>query len=227
MWSSRVRHTNWQPERHVESGVPANSHRSGLRLPRLRDAATVYWIGVCVALICAGCAAEAQTSPHASARRSQVIDDFGARVTNYLELRRDKAGTPPGPTNSPEKVTNSEQEMGAKVRAARPNAKQGDIFTPKIANYFRHQIAASLSGRQGERIRASLRHAEPVDGISIEVNKTYPAGVPLQSTPPSLLLKLPRLPKELEYRIVGHDLVLHDIAANLIVDYVPNAIPTS
>lgn len=117
--------------------------------------------------------------------------------------------------------------MAAKVRAARPNAKHGDIFTPKIAEYFRHQIAASLSGRQGVRIRASLRHAEPVDGISIDVNKTYPAGVPLQSTPPSLLLKLPTLPKELEYRIVGHDLVLHDIAANLIVDYVPNAIPTS
>ena len=39
--------------------------------------------------------------------------------------------------------------------------------------------------------------------------------------PPSLLLNLPKLPKELEYRFVGRELILRDIAANLIVDVIP------
>jgi hypothetical protein len=59
------------------------------------------------------------------------------------------------------------------------------------------------------------------------VNAAYPATLPLQSTPPTLLLNLPRLPKELEYRIVGRDMALHDTVTNLIVDFIPNAIPAS
>jgi len=46
--------------------------------------------------------------------------------------------------------------------------------------------------------------------------------LPLQSMPPSLLLNLPRLPKELEYRFVGRELVLREIPANLIVDAIPD-----
>jgi hypothetical protein len=51
--------------------------------------------------------------------------------------------------------------------------------------------------------------------------------VALQSTPPSLLLNLPPLPKELEYRIVGRELVLHDTAPGIIVDFIPNVVPQS
>jgi len=72
-----------------------------------------------------------------------------------------------------------------------------------------------------------LRHAEPVKPLNLQVNDKYPEGVPLQSTPPSLLLDLPKLPPEVEYRIVGHDLVLRDVKANLIVDFVNNVIPAS
>jgi hypothetical protein len=39
-------------------------------------------------------------------------------------------------------------------------------------------------------------------------------------------MNLPRLPKDLEYRIMGHDLALHDIGPNLIVDFIPGAIPS-
>jgi hypothetical protein len=46
----------------------------------------------------------------------------------------------------------------------------------------------------------------------------------LQSTPPTLLANLPRLPGELEYRIVGQTLVLYDVSSDLIADLLPNAI---
>jgi hypothetical protein len=61
--------------------------------------------------------------------------------------------------------------------------------------------------------------------IQLKVNRSYPVEVPLQTTPPSLLQNLPKLPPELEYRVVGKALVLRDVNANLIVDFLPNALP--
>lgn len=161
-----------------------------------------------------------------SSRDDATVQDFESRVTKYMELRKKEAGTPPRPTNSPEKIVETQQDLAVKVQGFRSNAKQGDIFTPEIAEYFRRQIAATLAGPHGYKIRASLRHAEPVHAISLQVNQTYPQGIPLQSTPPSLLLNLPTLPKELEYRIIGHNLVLHDLAPNVIVDFVTSAVPS-
>jgi hypothetical protein len=59
----------------------------------------------------------------------------------------------------------------------------------------------------------------------LKVNAPYPDSAPLSSVPPSLLLKLPELPKELDYRFVGRNLILHEVNAGLIVDYIQNAIP--
>jgi hypothetical protein len=152
------------------------------------------------------------------------VKEFYARVSKYLDLRKKEAGSPPKPTKSAIKLTESKHAMAEKIQAARADAKQGDIFTPEITVYFRKRIVAALRGRNGTKIRSSLRHAEPVQGIQLHVNQPYPDGVPLQSVPPTLLLSLPRLPKDLEYRIVGHDLALHDIGVNLIVDFIPGAI---
>jgi hypothetical protein len=138
--------------------------------------------------------------------------------------RQTAAAAPPKATASPGKLNADQDALAANVRAARPNAKQGDIFTPEIATYFRRQIATTLRGPKGSSIKATLRHAEPVK-LRVQVNQKYPQGVPLQSTPPSLLLNLPPLPKELEYRIVDSSLVLRDGQANLIVDFVPNVFP--
>jgi hypothetical protein len=38
------------------------------------------------------------------------------------------------------------------------------------------------------------------------------------------LAALPKLPKELEYRFLGRDLVLWDLHAGLIVDFIPRAL---
>jgi len=61
--------------------------------------------------------------------------------------------------------------------------------------------------------------------MDLQINQSYPENLPFQSTPPTLLLNLPELPKGLEYRILGRELVLRDSDANIIVDYVPNALP--
>jgi hypothetical protein len=154
------------------------------------------------------------------------IKEFYARVSKYLDLRKKEAGSSPKPTKSTVKLAQNKNVMAEKIQAARADAKQGDIFTPEIEVYFRKRIVAAVKGRNGAKVQSSLRHGEPVHGIQLHVNQPYPDGIPLQSIPPTLLLHLPRLPKDLEYRIVGHDLALHDIGSNLIVDFIPGAIPS-
>ena len=155
---------------------------------------------------------------------AQVVKDFEARVSNYCDLHKKEAGDGKS-TDSPEKLKQQREQIVAKMQAARPAAKQGDIFSPQITGYFRRQIAATLAGHDGAKIRASLRNAEPLQGINVQVNGRYPEKAPLQSTPPTLLLNLPRLPQELQYRIVNRDLVLSDTGADMIVDFIQDAIP--
>jgi len=47
----------------------------------------------------------------------------------------------------------------------------------------------------------------------------------MATMPPSLLKVLPPLPKELEYRILGRYLIVRDVDASLILDYIPAAVP--
>ena len=62
-------------------------------------------------------------------------------------------------------------------------------------------------------------------GFRSRINQEYPQTSAMQSTPPTLLANLPKLPPELEYRIVGRELVLLDTKSNLIVDLLPDAFP--
>lgn len=152
------------------------------------------------------------------------LKDFQQRITKYLEARK-KNGVSTKPTDSADKLAEQKQQAVEKTREARPEAKQGDIFTPQVGAYFKKQIAAALQGRDGAKVSASLRHAEPLPNVPLKVNEKYPQNLPLQSTPPTLLLQLPRLPDELHYRIVGQTLVLFDVTSNLIVDFLPDAVP--
>ena len=93
-----------------------------------------------------------------------------------------------------------------------------------MAAEFRRLGKLALGGADGTRVRKSLKRAEPVKG-SVSVNSVYPERVPQQSMPPTLLMGLPKLPMELEYRLVGTTLVLRDNETNLIVDFLPEAIP--
>lgn len=174
-------------------------------------------------LVLAACmAARAQSgNPDAAA-----IDDFQKRVGEYLKLHQ-KAVSSLGklkPTASPEKILRHENQLGHKIRDAREHVAQGNIFTNGIAAAFHHLIGDTLEEGNATTVHQSLRRSEPVV-LKLRVNHPYPPGLPLQTTPPSLLLRLPKLPPELEYRVVGHNLVLLDVGANLIVDFLPATIP--
>lgn len=157
-------------------------------------------------------------------RDSAVSADFQNRVSQYLKLHKKAQGNAPAPkaTNSPTAITEFQHHLADAIRQLRPGARQGDIFTPAIADVFRKLIATEMNGPDRRKVRKSFEHAEPIHGVRLDVNQSYPDNLPLQSMPPSLLLNLPKLPPELEYRFVGRELVLRDIAANLIVDTIPD-----
>ena len=158
---------------------------------------------------------------------SLVIQDFEAGVKDYVKLQKqEEAGLPAlKPTDSTVRIALHERKLADRIRRVRYGVPQGNIFTPEIAAEFRRLIALAMQGKNASQVDQSLQHAEPKK-LPLRVNEKYPVpGVPLQSTPPTLLLNLPTLPPELDYRVVGHNLVLRDAKANLIVDFVPSAVP--
>jgi hypothetical protein len=179
--------------------------------------------GILCVMICAMICA--QLVPARGDDDSAAVRDFEKRLSAYVQLRKNIESSSPRlkSTRLPEKISSQERDLARAVREARKNARPGEIFTPDISAEIRLAIHNEMQSA-GKRIEASLQHAEPVQ-IRLRVNDAYPPNIPLQSTPPSLLTNLPPLPREVEYRVAGDDLILLDAKANLVVDLIENVIP--
>lgn len=166
---------------------------------------------------------DASVNPDAAA-----MADFKGRVEGYAELHRQlaKGDAKQEKKSTPTEIQDAQQALAAKIRTARANAKQGDIFTADVRPVFKRLLAPELKGEDGRDAKAVLKDDAPAPGsVSFKVNAKYPENQPLPSVPANILLSLPSLPAPLEYRIVGRHLLLLDTAADLIVDYMLNAVP--
>ena len=152
--------------------------------------------------------------------------DFQSRISKYYDLRNKLGAGNTKQTESAQEVKSRQEELAKKVQQQRSTAKHGDIFSDEIRELFKRNLKAAYRGRNGVRIETSLSHGEPLPKLDLQVNQAYPQGVPLQSTPPTILMNLPRLPTGLEYRFVGRDLSQYDSATNLIEDYLHEALPS-
>jgi hypothetical protein len=158
---------------------------------------------------------------------AQTLQDFTKRVDAYMDVhkRLEKRAPPLKTTDDPAKIKASQDGLAAAIRAERKTAKQGEIFTPEIAALFRRLMHPETKGAQGADTRKAMKEDAPSPKtVPIKVNAVYPEGAPLPSVPPNLLADLPKLPEDLEYRVIDRHLILRDVHANVIVDYVPNAI---
>ena len=166
--------------------------------------------------------ASAQGPP--TPKDTAILKDFETRVSAYMKVHRAAEADVAAlrKTASAKEIASRQAELAESVRAHRP-AKQGDIFTPEVAGEFRRLVAMTMKGPNAARVKKSLKSAEPVE-LSLKVNDTYPERAPLQSTPPTLLMNLPKLPPELEYRVVSRALILLDVKAGILVDFVPDLI---
>ena len=179
-----------------------------------------------IAVVGASAILGSQAPPPGVNADSQVLAGFTNRVSEYLKLRKKASDHlhPLKSTTSQAAINRHEQQLSHEIREARENAHQGDIFTPETAELFRRLAAIAGNSSSGVQMKQSLRRAEPVN-LVLRVNRRYPEGFPLQSSPPTLLANLPLLPKELDYRVVGRSLILRDSEANLIIDFIDHVIP--
>jgi len=159
--------------------------------------------------------------------KSPGFQEFSDRVQKYVQLHKSVEGTLPKlkATNEPELIVAHQKILARKIKAARGHAKRGDIFTPAAKEDFIIAISSEFQGPQASHAQATIKQGAPLKKVHLHVNEIYPESIPYTSVPPTMLQKLPKLPAEVAYRAVSSDLVLLDVKANLVVDYLPGILP--
>ena len=165
--------------------------------------------------------------PQAVNADAKAMSDFQARVKAYLDMRNKLAGSMGKPTDkaTPEEIDKRQRALGAAVIAARSTAKVGDVFGADFSAFVKRQFAPIFKGKDAAAIRAAI-FDEPHPAVPA-VNARYPDEVPLSTMPPDVLKVLPKLELGLEFRFIGHHLILLDTDSHLIVDLIPNAMPAA
>jgi hypothetical protein len=166
------------------------------------------------------------SSNGATAVHQQALASFEGRVKEYARLReRLEEKLPKLPKDAAaEQIEAHKESFRQLVRNARARAKRGDIFTPESSAAVRHILKGELDGGDKRELREKVSEAE-TQGVVMRVNYPYPETQELVDIPPTILLKLPQLPKQVKYRFVGRSLLLVDRENGLIVDFMPNALP--
>jgi len=149
--------------------------------------------------------------------------DFAQRVQQYVKLQ--KAVPRLRNTKNREEIIERRKALAHKIRETREHAKQGDIFTSAIAEQFRLVIRSAFQGPSATNVRQTITDREATSNWKPTINGDYPEDLPTTSVPPTLLIRLPQLPPEVAYRVVGHDFVLQDLEARVVIDFIPGAVP--
>jgi hypothetical protein len=176
----------------------------------------------------------AQRSPQAPTTtpppQSPEAKEFNDNVKKYVDLHKKavaKVPSIPKEVTDPSLVTKQQKQIADAIRASRPNAKRGEIFTPAASSMITMTLTQALAGNAAARATilgdGNPRTESPVP-VNLTVNAAYPTEAPLSIVPPSVLTALPTLPKELEFRFVGRNLILLDTQAKIVVDVLPNAV---
>jgi hypothetical protein len=126
--------------------------------------------------------------------------------------------------STPEQIQANQKAFIEALRAARTNAKPGDVFSEEVANYIRRKVRTEFKGKDRREVRETILMAD-TKGVPLKVNYPYPEEKELAEVPATLLLELPQLPKEVKYRFVGRHMLLVDTDSGIIVDYMFNALP--
>lgn len=161
-----------------------------------------------------------------SPKDRETVVAFQERVKDYAKLRESVEAKMPklSKESTPEEIEAHKKMFEERVRAARTDAKPGQMFTPAIATFIRKTIRSEFKGTERKELRETVLEAD-TKGVPLRVNYTYPETKELVEMPPTLLLKLPTLPKQVRYRFVGRNMLLVDRENGLIVDYMLDALP--
>ena len=190
---------------------------------QIRVARLLLWLSV-FAFVVPGFAGQAQEPQDNEEARD--FKTFTDRVHAYVKMQKSLEASLPTlkPTKNATQIVEHQHALARKIADARRDAHQGDVFTHEASERFRKIIHQAFEGPEGHRLRRTIQQDTPFKVVTMHVNDALPDNIPLTTTPPTLMLKLPELPPELAYRFVGRDLALKDVKAGLIVDLIPKAI---
>ena len=174
-------------------------------------------LGVCVAV----------HAQNLTGNNKQIAEAFEKRAKEYSRLRERVEGQMPKLSQEakPEEIQIHKKQFQDRVRAARVGAKHGDVFTPEAATLIRAIIKDEYKGRDRVELRDTVLRESDTKAVPLRVNYPYPESQEVLEMAPTLLLKLPQLPKQLRYRFVGTNLLLLDRENGLIIDYMTKALP--
>jgi hypothetical protein len=157
------------------------------------------------------------------------LEHFESAVAAYMTLRESvtQALPPLEVSPEPDQVFLAVDAIAAAITAARPSAREGDIFDAEAAPLLRRRIRHTLREPDCEA-RDILADAHDADSPPALwrpiVHDRFDWGVG-SFMAWCVLEVLPALPEELQFRFVGRDLVLVDVDADLVVDVLPDALP--
>ena len=151
--------------------------------------------------------------------------DFQSRLVAYLALRAELAKKlgPMATTTDSVGLAKHQQQLAAAMQTARRSAQPGDLLPPLVAKQIGETVNADLRQRSATDQRAAFEEV-PVRSQPV-LNRMYPADKALATVPPLILVKLPRLPDNLQYRFFDRHIVLLDGDTDLIIDYILNVLP--
>ena len=179
------------------------------------------------AVVASSCVVVGASTFQDAAATRDALRMFDRRISEYAALhRRAAASLPPlAPSADVKWLMHERANLSFAIIAARPNARQGDVFAPPVANAFRTVILEALTNVDVEAMLGDLyEDCEFPISYRLEVNGGYPDWA-AHGMPIVLLNALPILPEGIVYRLVDLDLVIWDADADLIVDVLPDALP--
>jgi hypothetical protein len=182
-------------------------------------------VAILTLLLLPGLARGSQWTPADS--EYTVVSRFLTAVDAYvIEHHRLFEPLPDGMMCLPEDTIARLNALAEVPREARKAPREGAIFTPDVADLFRRRLATRFFGDEysGADLVAEMEKREVV-ASPIRVNEP-PAWEVDNAIQLPLLRDLPLLPEELEYQLVGRNLVLIDVPSNLVVDVIRAALPT-
>lgn len=161
-----------------------------------------------------------------TAAEAAALAQFSAAIKDYMALRQRLRNEITGPIadSTAVEVNQASDRLAAGIQRARRRARPGNIFRVPITALVKQRVAEVIQRDNLGPVLANIDD-EQVTMKTPSVHLRFPAASQMATMPPSLLAALPRLPKELEYRIVGSFLVLRDVDAALVLDYIPAAVP--
>lgn len=154
-------------------------------------------------------------------------DEFAERCAAYQALRAEAVkGLPKlGKGAAPEETKKYRDTLRARLSELRSGAEPGEILTPAVFEVVA-AVRSETAGAQGKAARETvLGEGNPAkEGVRVPLKINAPYGAPLSTVPPDLLARLPELPENLQYRFVGKSLILYDVEADMLVDYISGAV---